>query len=109
MVLDGVKMSVETFDVRVGSRYRLANKVGSGSFGDIYTGVDVRSGVEVGVKLESVKNKHPQLLYESKVYRFLAGGCTLLSFSPSSHVRVVSLIIIVVIVVVMNCLFVVLS
>ena len=33
-----------------------------------------RSGEEVAVKLESVKTKHPQLLYESKLYRLLAGG-----------------------------------
>eukprot|EP01052_Picozoa_sp_SAG31_P002590 SAG31_NODE_92_length_26360_cov_29.601881_19_plen_79_part_00 len=32
------------------------------------------SGEEVAVKLESVKTKHPQLLYESKLYRLLAGG-----------------------------------
>eukprot|EP01128_Nolandella_sp_AFSM9_P005743 TRINITY_DN2841_c0_g3_i5.p1 TRINITY_DN2841_c0_g3~~TRINITY_DN2841_c0_g3_i5.p1 ORF type:complete len:486 (-),score=139.86 TRINITY_DN2841_c0_g3_i5:95-1552(-) len=67
-------LSVESFDVRVGSRYRLTTKVGSGSFGDIYIGEDVRSGQKVGVKLESVKNKHPQLFYESKVYRLLAGA-----------------------------------
>lgn len=31
-------------------------------------------GDEVAVKLEKVKTKHPQLLYESKVYRALQGG-----------------------------------
>ncbi|KAG7353301.1 protein kinase domain containing protein [Nitzschia inconspicua] len=29
---------------------------------------------EVAIKLESVKTKHPQLLYESKIYRILHGG-----------------------------------
>jgi hypothetical protein len=29
----------------------------------------------VAIKLESVKTKHPQLLYESKIYRILHGGC----------------------------------
>ncbi|PIK49479.1 Casein kinase I isoform alpha, partial [Apostichopus japonicus] len=29
---------------------------------------------EVAVKLESLKAKHPQLLYESKLYRILQGG-----------------------------------
>ena len=32
------------------------------------------SGEEVAIKLESVKTKHPQLLYESKIYRILHGG-----------------------------------
>ena len=33
------------------------------------------TGEEVAIKLESVKTKHPQLLYESKIYRILHGGC----------------------------------
>jgi casein kinase I family protein HRR25 len=42
--------------------------------GDIYLGVNLVSGEEVAIKLESVKAKHPQLEYESKVYKTLAGG-----------------------------------
>ena len=42
--------------------------------GDIYLGVNIISGEEVAIKLESVKAKHPQLEYESKVYKTLAGG-----------------------------------
>lgn len=37
-------------------------------------GVNIVSGEEVAIKLESVKAKHPQLEYESKVYKSLAGG-----------------------------------
>jgi len=29
---------------------------------------------ELAIKLESIKSKHPQLLYESKLYKILAGG-----------------------------------
>lgn len=29
---------------------------------------------EVGVKMESTKARHPQLLYESKVYKLLLAG-----------------------------------
>ena len=56
------------------TKYRLQKKIGSGSFGDIYLAVNINSGEEVAVKLESQKAKHPQLLYESKVYRILSGG-----------------------------------
>ena len=56
------------------TKYRLMRKIGSGSFGDIYLAVNVNNGEEVAVKLESQRAKHPQLLYESKVYRILAGG-----------------------------------
>ena len=79
-------------DLRVGGKYRLGKKIGSGSFGtpslavliqlslssvpvgDIYLGVNIISGEEVAIKFESVKAKHPQLEYESKVYKTLAGG-----------------------------------
>lgn len=59
----------------MGKKYRLGKKIGSGSFGDIYLGTNMTTGEEVAIKLESVKTKHPQLLYESKIYRILHGGC----------------------------------
>lgn len=63
-------------ELRVGKKYRLGRKIGSGSFGDIYLGTNMTTGEEVAIKLESVKTKHPQLLYESKIYRILHGGRT---------------------------------
>jgi serine/threonine protein kinase len=62
-------------ELRVGKKYRLGRKIGSGSFGDIYLGTNMTTGEEVAIKLESVKTRHPQLLYESKIYRILHGGC----------------------------------
>ena len=59
-------------ELRVGKKYRLGRKIGSGSFGDIYLGTNVTTGEEVAIKLESVKTKHPQLIYESKIYKLLA-------------------------------------
>jgi len=61
-------------ELRVGGMYRLGRKIGSGSFGDIYLGTNINSGEEVAIKLESMKTRHPQLAYEYKVYRILAGG-----------------------------------
>ncbi|PSN53001.1 Casein kinase I isoform alpha [Blattella germanica] len=58
----------------VGAKYRLVRKIGSGSFGDIYLGINVTNGEEVAVKLESIRARHPQLLYESKLYKILHGG-----------------------------------
>ena len=58
----------------VGVKYKLKRKIGSGSFGDIYLAINIQNGEEVAVKLESVKARHPQLLYESKVYKILQGG-----------------------------------
>ncbi|EPS64220.1 hypothetical protein M569_10560 [Genlisea aurea] len=59
---------------RVGNKFRLGRKIGSGSFGEIYLGTNVQTNEEVAIKLENVKTKHPQLLYESKLYKLLQGG-----------------------------------
>ncbi|KVG70389.1 Protein kinase, ATP binding site-containing protein [Cynara cardunculus var. scolymus] len=58
----------------IGGKFKLGRKIGSGSFGELYLGVNVQSGEEVAVKLESIKTKHPQLHYESKLYMLLQGG-----------------------------------
>ncbi|XP_061666831.1 casein kinase I isoform X1 [Syngnathoides biaculeatus] len=61
-------------ELRVGNKYRLGRKIGSGSFGDIYLGSNLATGEEVAIKLECVKTKHPQLHIESKFYKMLQGG-----------------------------------
>merc|ERR1711966_272875 len=65
---------VSKMELRVGKKYRLSKKIGGGSFGDIFHGAHIGTGEEVAIKLESVRSKHPQLLYESKVLRYLKGG-----------------------------------
>ena len=72
-------------ELRVGKKYRLGRKIGSGSFGDIYLGTNMTTGEEVAIKLESVKTKHPQLLYESKIYRILHGGCKFVRYFLVVH------------------------
>jgi len=61
-------------ELRVARKFRVGPKVGSGSFGEIYAGTNVHTGEDVAIKLEPIKSKHPQLLYESKIYRVLQGG-----------------------------------
>lgn len=58
----------------MGNKFRLGRKIGSGSFGEIYLGTNVQTNEEVAIKLENIKTKHPQLLYESKLYKILQGG-----------------------------------
>ncbi|KAK6789585.1 hypothetical protein RDI58_013385 [Solanum bulbocastanum] len=72
-------------ETRVGNKYRLGRKIGSGSFGEIYLGTNIQTNEEVAIKLENVKTKHPQLLYESKLYRILQGGSNS-RFSPFDYV-----------------------
>ncbi|VDP73673.1 unnamed protein product [Echinostoma caproni] len=67
-------VSHEFMELRVGNKYRLGRKIGSGSFGEIYLGTDIAKGEEVAIKLECVKAKHPQLQIEAKIYRLMQGG-----------------------------------
>ncbi|CAG2172741.1 unnamed protein product [Oppiella nova] len=61
-------------ELRVGNKYRLGRKIGSGSFGDIYLGTNITTSEEVAIKLECIKTKHPQLHIESKFYKLMVGG-----------------------------------
>ncbi|KNA12954.1 hypothetical protein SOVF_121550 [Spinacia oleracea] len=58
----------------IGGKFKLGRKIGSGSFGELYLGINVQTSEEVAVKMESAKTKHPQLHYESKLYMLLQGG-----------------------------------
>ncbi|KAG8649786.1 casein kinase 1-like protein 10 isoform X1 [Manihot esculenta] len=58
----------------IGGKFKMGRKIGGGSFGELFLGVNVQNGEEVGIKLEPAKTKHPQLHYESKIYMLLQGG-----------------------------------
>ncbi|KAI7880251.1 kinase-like domain-containing protein [Mucor mucedo] len=67
-------MSLEGREIIIGSKYKLGRKIGAGSFGEIYLGTNIMSGEDIAVKLESIRAAHPQLEYEARVYKTLAGG-----------------------------------
>jgi serine/threonine protein kinase len=56
-----MEKKISDTETRVGGRYRLGSKIGSGNFGDIYRATHVKSGEHVAVKLESIRTRHPQL------------------------------------------------
>ena len=45
------------YEVRVNGRFRMAKKIGSGSFGEIYLGRDLQTGGEVAVKFEQFSTR----------------------------------------------------
>ena len=62
------------FSIIISGKYKLIKKIGSGSFGEIYTAENIHSGDEVAIKLENQSARHLQLQYESKIYRILQNG-----------------------------------
>nr|CCC47830.1 putative casein kinase [Trypanosoma vivax Y486] len=61
-------------ELRVGNRFRVGQKIGSGSFGEIFRGTNVQNGDPVAIKLEQAKTRHPQLAFEARFYRILNAG-----------------------------------
>jgi len=61
-------------ELKVGGKYKIDKRIGSGSFGEIFHGINILTNEEVAIKLENTKSRHPQLFYEVKVYKLTAGG-----------------------------------
>ena len=51
--------------------YCLQKRLGAGAFGEIYLGKG-NTGDEMAIKLEPANTKYPQLIYEGKLYTYLA-------------------------------------
>lgn len=73
MTYNGNEISRRTVEIRVGGRFRMGKKIGSGSFGEIYEGNDIFGGGEVAIKLEPINTQSPQLLHEAKLMKTIAG------------------------------------
>jgi serine/threonine protein kinase len=50
-------------EMRVGGRYRLGKKIGSGSFGDIYLGNNSTNKEIIGMNIESKEEVAVKLVY----------------------------------------------
>ena len=70
---DNIPFCKRTVEIRVGGRYRLGKKIGTGSFAELYEGTDIFDNSDVAIKLESNNIKFPQLLFEAKLLKSIPG------------------------------------
>ena len=58
-------------DMKIGNTFKLTKKLGSGAFGQIFSGVNVVTNAEVAIKLEQINSPVPQLMFEGDIYKKL--------------------------------------
>jgi len=56
----------------IANKYRIITKIGSGSFGSIFKGINVRTNEKVAIKIENVSDELKLLKHESNIYRILS-------------------------------------
>jgi casein kinase I family protein HRR25 len=59
----------------INKKYLILTKIGSGSFGTIYKGQNIRTNELVAIKVERISDKLKLLKNESKIYQYL-NGCS---------------------------------
>ena len=58
----------------IANKYDLISKIGSGAFGAIYKGQNIRTGEPVAIKVEPLKHETNLLKNEARIYQYLKGG-----------------------------------
>ena len=58
-----------TEEFKVNNRFKMGKKIGSGSFGEIYLGLDCKTDREVAVKFELLTVRRPQLIEEAHMLK----------------------------------------
>ena len=64
-------------EIKIGTHYilQLKNRLGRGSFGEIYKAKNTQLNIDIAIKREPIKNNHYQRLkYEAGVLKYLNGG-----------------------------------
>jgi serine/threonine protein kinase len=62
-------------EVLVGGIYHIGQKIGRGSFGDVFIGTNLMTEEKVAIKMERVKVRYPQIMYECRIYDIIHGKC----------------------------------
>lgn len=62
-------------DLKVGNgKYKIIKKIKTGSFGETYLGIHIKTNEQFAIKLEYVNSRTPMLIWEAKIYKILSGG-----------------------------------
>lgn len=59
--------------VLIGNKYEIKRCIGSGTFGKIYEGINIRSLEPVAIKMEPLNSEINTLKHETKIYQYLNG------------------------------------
>ena len=62
---------VETVKIKNQYSFKSTDRLGGGSFGQIYKGINIKTKEEVAIKIESKNIETPQLIHESKILKIL--------------------------------------
>jgi serine/threonine protein kinase len=63
---------METTNKILANKYKLIKQIGSGSFGSIFEGINIRTNEKVAIKIEVISDELKLLKHESNIYRLLA-------------------------------------
>ena len=67
-------VSVDSMEKVLFDKFVLHNRIGHGSFGELYGGEDLQTHEKVAIKMEHYQTRPAQLYYEMKIYKVLNGG-----------------------------------
>jgi serine/threonine protein kinase len=59
-------------NIIVGNKYKIIKQIGSGSFGFIFQGINIRTSEKVAIKIEAISDELKLLKHESNIYRILS-------------------------------------
>ena len=62
---------IETVKIKNQYSFKSCDRLGGGSFGQIYKGINIKTKEEVAIKIESKNIETPQLIHESKILKAL--------------------------------------
>ena len=72
LIIQGYIMTTE---LTINNKYKLIERIGSGNFGSIYKGQNIRTMENVAIKIEAIDANVKLLKNESVIYQYL-NGCT---------------------------------